>query len=153
MTNRLPVEVKYLSVVILAAAAYFALTYYTNGFVWGKIPGLPWMQESFGRLAGTRIWMHSVHALALLVAAIPSAILVSITCRPRSMVVAAIAGALTFGAGFAPTILNDTVRALLDNSTLVHMTIDGIKFVLILMALTWLADKLLRRRMNAIPGR
>ena len=138
----LPAKARYLVVVLLAAAVYFVLVYYTNGWIWGVAPGREAFQTSLGRHAGARVWAHSVHAVALLLAAVPSALLLSWFCRPHAVLSAAIAGALTVVASFAPTFLEPSVRSILDTTILTHMTIDSIKFVAILVLLTWLANKL-----------
>src|SRR5687767_13989660 len=126
---------KYVLVAVLAAAAYYVLTFYMLMQVFGNIPGLEWMQQSFGRLAGARIWAHLVHALALLLAGVPSALLLAMTCRPRAVVVAAIAGTLTAVAGLNPSLL--FYRGHLYELQVTHMAIDSVKFVVILMLLTW----------------
>ena len=149
-------EVRY--VALAAAALYFLLAYYFLGPVFVLVPRFKWIQEAFGNLAEARISAHSTHALALLVAAIPSAFLISIACRPRAIVVAAAAGGLTAVAAFVPTFLSDLVRPLLDATTIVQMLIDGIKFVLILIFITWLSTKLppnyaMQRSSRVVAGR
>jgi len=78
-------KAKYIVVVLSAAAAYFVLVYYVNGWIWGVAPGREAFQTSLGRLAGTRVWAHSVHGVALLLAAIPSAFLLSRFARPHAL--------------------------------------------------------------------
>jgi hypothetical protein len=138
----LPAKARYLAVVLLAAAVYFILVYCLNGWIWGVAPGREALQSSLGRLAGARVWAHFVHAVALLLAAVPSALLLSWFCRPYAVHSATIAGAITVVASFAPTFLEPSVRSILDTTILTHMTIDSIKFVVILALLTWLANKL-----------
>ena len=134
------IRAKYALVVLVAAAAYYVLTFFMIMQVFGNVPGLEWMQDTFGRLAGARIWAHSVHALALLVAGIPSALLSSLTCRPRAVVVAAIAGTLTAAAGLSPNFLFHS--GTLYGFPIFHIIIDSMMFVVILMLLTWIATKL-----------
>jgi hypothetical protein len=138
----LSAKARYLVVVLLAAAMYFALIYYFNGWIWGVAPGLDSFKTSLGRLAGTRVWAHSVHAVALLLAAIPSALLLAKFSRPHALLGAAIAGLVTVVVSLAPTFLNSFVRSLLDATSFAHMAVDSVKFVAILTLLTWLAGKL-----------
>lgn len=138
----LSAKARYLVVVLLAAAMYFALVYYFNGWIWGVAPGLDSFKSSFGRLAGSRMWAHSVHAVALLLSAIPSALLLARFGRPHALLCAAIAGLLTVVVSLAPTFMNSFVRNLLDATSYAHMAVDSVKFVAILMLLTWLAGKL-----------
>jgi hypothetical protein len=138
----LSAKVRYLVVVLLAAAMYFALAYYVNGWIWGIAPGLDSFKTSLGRLAGTRVWAHSVHAVALLLAAIPSALFLARFARPHALLGAAITGLVTVVVSLAPIFLNGFVRNLLDATSLVHMGVDSVKFVAILVLLTWLAGKL-----------
>lgn len=130
---------KYPLVALLAAAVYYALTFFMLMQVFGSIPGLATMQHLFGSLAGARIWAHSLHAFALLVSGIPSALLVAYTCRPRAVSVSAVAGLMTAIAGLNPALLNYLAFT---SAPFVHAAIDGVKFVAILMLLTWLAGKL-----------
>ena len=137
----LSAKARYLVVVLLAAAAYFTLAYYFNGWIWGVAPGLESFKTSLGRLAGTRVWAHSVHAVALFLSAIPSALMLAKYARPHALLSAAMAGLVTVAASFAPTFLNSFVRNLLDATSFAHMAVDGVKFVAILMLLTWLAGR------------
>ena len=78
-----------------ATAIYFGLAYVAVGYAFGVAPGFDWAMESFGRLAGSRIWPHSVHAVALSAAAIPSALMLWIRGRPHAVKLAALTGVLT----------------------------------------------------------
>jgi hypothetical protein len=133
-------KVKFASFVLMAAVIYYALTSYLLIETFGNMPGMTWFQESLGRLAGARIWAHLVHALALFLAAIPCALLLSIACRPKAVLAAAIAGALTACLGLSESFL--FLRGNLYIPSVVHIVIDSIKFVLILMLVTWSATKL-----------
>jgi len=135
-------KARYFAVVLLAAALYFVLVYYLNGWIWGVAPGLDAFKSSLGRLAGTRVWAHSVHALALLFAAIPSALLLARFGRPHALLAAAMTGLITVVASLSPTFLNSFLRNLLDATSYAHMAVDSVKFVAILVLLTWLAGKL-----------
>ena len=136
----LSAKASYSAVVLLAAVIYYVLVYYTNGWIWGVAPGYEAFQASLGRLAGTRVWMHSVHAVALLLAAVPSALLLSRFCRPHAVLCAAIVGAITVIVAFAPTLLGSGSQ--LGATHLAHMGVDSAKFVLIPVLQTWLANKL-----------
>jgi hypothetical protein len=133
--------VKSLFIILVAAISYYTLAFLASGQLFGTVPGLDWMQSSFGRMAGARIWAHSVHALALLIAGIPSALLLSFTRRDQANLFAAITGVLTAVASLNPNILFYRGH-LYPDVQIAHITIDSIKFVLILLLLTWLAGKL-----------
>jgi len=140
-------ETRYLIVVPLAAAIYYGLAYMFNGWIWAAIPGLDTFQNWFGHLVGLLVWAHLVHGLALLVAALPSAWLLAWLCRPRAAYCAAVAGAITVAGSFTPTLLNSQVRGLLDATAFVHMAIDSIRFVGLLMLVTWVVGtRLVRTR-------
>jgi len=133
---------KIISVVVLAGSIYLALATYLVGYGFGIAPGFEWMMATFGRLAGSPIWAHLVHALALFMSAIPSAGILYIAFRPRAVLFAAVTGALAAVAAFAPTFLHADVVAHLNAVSLVHIGVDSLKMVLILMLLTWLLTKL-----------
>jgi hypothetical protein len=82
-----------------------------------------------------------MHALALLIAGIPSALLLSFTRRDQPNLFAVIAGALTAVASLNPNILFYRGN-LYPDVQIAHITIDSVKFVLILLLLTWLAGRL-----------
>ena len=138
----LNVKVKYALVTLVATGLYFSLTYFLQSPAFGYLPRFTWIQENFGRLAEARIWAHSAHGLALLIAAIPSAIVIALGGRPRALGIAAAAGVLTAVVAFAPTFLTESVRPYLDTTMIGHMAVDGFKFVFILMFVTWLIAKL-----------
>jgi hypothetical protein len=134
---------KFISVVSLAGFIYLELAIYLVEYGFGIAPGYEWMQTTFGRLAGSRIWAHLVHAFALLVAAIPSAGILLIAFRPRAIASAAVTGALTAVAAFLPSLLHANSVSYLNNTSLVHIGVDSLKMMLILMLLTWLLTRLL----------
>ena len=133
-------KARFPAIVLLAAAIYYVLVYYANGWIWGVAPGYEAFQTSLGRLAGARVWMHSVHAVALLLAAVPSALLLSWFGRPHAVLCAAIVGIITMLAAFAPTLVNSGSH--LSPTSLAHMGVDSVKFVVIPVLLTWIANKL-----------
>ena len=138
----LHIRAKHAVITLVAAVLYFVLTYYLQGPAFVHVPRFTWIQENFGNLAEARIWAHSAHGLALLLAAIPGAIVISVADVPQPVRAAAVAGALTALAGFAPTLLTESVRPYLDATTLGHMAVDAIKFVLLMMFVTWIFTKL-----------
>lgn len=159
---------RYLKQALIAVARgtiYYLLAYFTVGSFFGAAPGFEWLTEAFGALAGTRIWSHSVHAVAVLVAAIPSAFLLGIVGRPHALRLAALTGLLVAAAAFVPSFLHPDVRPYLDTVFYVTAGIDSLKMVLILMLLTWLVGKLpsnnafepsgwpLRRRATGAAGK
>src|SRR5262245_25926239 len=127
---------------VVAGAMYLAIAYVTVGSFFGRAPGFEWSTETFGPLAGTRIWSHSVHAAAVLVAAIPSALMLGILGRPHALRLAALTGFLVAAAAFVPSFLYLEVRPHLDTAFYVSAGIDSLKMVLILVLLTWLVGKL-----------
>jgi hypothetical protein len=84
--------------------------------------------------------MHSVHAVALLLAALPVALIISWLCRPHALLCAAVAGAIAVIAGFAPILVNSASQ--LSATTLIHMGVDSFKIIGTPVLLTWLANKL-----------
>ena len=83
-----------------------------------------------------------VHAAAVLVAAIPSALLLGIFGRPHALRLAALTGVLVAAASFIPSFLHPAVRRHLNTAFYVMAGIDSLKMVLILVLLTWLVGKL-----------
>jgi hypothetical protein len=138
----LNLKVRYAFVTLVAAGFYFSLTYLLQSPAFVHLPRFTWIQENFGRLTEARIWAHSAHGLTLLVAAIPSALVIALFGRPRPIGIAAAAGCLTAVAAFAPTFLTASVRPYWDATMIGHMVVDGIKFISILMLVTWLISKL-----------
>jgi hypothetical protein len=134
--------VKTALIVAVASAMYFALAYIIVGSFFGQAPGLEWSTETFGLLAGSRIWSHSVHSAALLVAAVPSALVLGIFGRPHALRLAALAGLLVAAAFCIPSFLHPEVQPFLDTDFYVTAGIDGLKMLLILILLTWLVGKL-----------
>jgi len=134
--------VKAALIAVVAGTMYFALAYFTVGSFFGWAPGFEWSQETFGPLAGTRVWSHSVHAAAVLVAAMPSALVLGILGGPHALRLAALTGVLVAAALFVPSLLHPEVRLYLDAADYVIAGIDSLKMVLILMLLTWLVGKL-----------
>lgn len=130
-------------IVIVATALYLILAISTVNYAFGVMPALDSAEATFGRLAGTRIWSHSPHAAGVLVAAIPSALLLSIADRSHALRLAATTGVLTSVAALVPSFLHPDVRPFLDTHFYVTAAIDSQKLVLILMLPTWLFSKLL----------
>ena len=128
-------------ITIVAGAMYFAISYFTVGSFFGWAPGFEWSRETFGPLAGSRIWSHSVHAAAVTVAAIPSALVLAILGRPHALRLAGLTSALVAAACFVPSFLHPDVQPYLDMASYVSAGIDVLKMVLILMLLTWLVGK------------
>ncbi|MEX1994465.1 MAG: hypothetical protein WD929_07365, partial [Steroidobacteraceae bacterium] len=129
-------------IVLAAGAIYFALAYFLVGYAFGAAPGFAWAKESFGPLAGTRIWSHSVHAVVLLIAAIPSALVLGLLGRPDALRLAVVTGVLVAVASSLPSFLHPAVQPYLDTDFYVTTGIDGLKMVLVLVLLTWLFGKL-----------
>jgi hypothetical protein len=134
--------VKFALAVGAVTAIYFALATFAVDYAFGVAPGFHWAMESFGRLAGSRIWAHSVHAVAVLAAAIPSALLLWIGGRPHAVKLAALAGVLTAVVCFLPSYIHPDVRPYIDTEFHVTVVIDSLKMVLILVLLTWLFSRL-----------
>jgi hypothetical protein len=126
----------------VAGVIYFVLAYFAVGYFFGAAPGFEWSMEAFGRLVGARVWSHSVHAVALLVAAIPSALILGVLGRPNALSLAAATGVLVAAASFAPSFLHPGVRPHLDAVAYVTAGVDSLKTVLILILLTWMVGKL-----------
>lgn len=145
-------DVKMVLIAVVAAAVYFALAYFTVDDFFGRAPGFEWSRETFGPVAGTRIWSHSIHAAAVLVAAIPSALLLGFLGRPHALRLAALAGLLAASAAFVPSFLHPVVRPALDTASYVIVGIDTAKMVFGLMFLTWLVAKLPSNNAFEPPG-
>ncbi len=135
-------DVKLVLVVVIAGAIYFGLLYLSVNYAFGAAPGLVWVKESFGRLWGSRIWSHSVHAIGVLAAAIPSALVLYVFGRPHALKLAAVTGIVTAIAVFLPSFLHPAVRPYLDSGFYLVVGIDSVKMVLILVLVTWLLNKL-----------
>jgi len=134
--------VKIVLVVGLAAFLYLAFASFLVGYSFAVAPGLEFLEVTFGRLWGSRLWAHSVHALAMLVSGIPSAAILSIAMRPHTVAFAALTGFIAAVVALTDPLLRTGALALLDSADYVHMGIDSLKGILILMLLTWLLTKL-----------
>jgi len=146
-------HVKTALIAAVASAMYFALAYIAVGSFFGRAPGLEWSTETFGLLAGSRIWSHSVHSAALLVAAVPSALVLGTFGRPHALRLAALTGLLVAVAFCIPSFLHPEVQPYLDTGFYVTAGIDGLKMVLTLMLLTWLVGKLPSSNVSEPPER
>ena len=136
----LRVGVRYAAVTLLAAGLYFVLAPNLMGLSFVHLPRFTWVQETFGSSAGFYLWAHAAHGIALLVAALPSAVISSLAGRPRVIFIAAVAGCLTAWFGLAAPLLDNLPHV--QATSIVSMVIDGIKFVLLLVLVTWLVTKL-----------
>ena len=126
----------------IASFLYLALATFLVGYSFGIVPGLEVMEAIFGRPAGSRLWAHSVHALALVVSGIPSAAILGLALRSHPVAYAALTGVIAAVAALADTLLRADVLAYLDSTDYLSMGIDGTKTVMILVLLTWLLGKL-----------
>jgi hypothetical protein len=88
----LRVGVRYVAVTLVAAGLYFLLAPNLMGVTFVHLPRFTWVQETFGKAASFYLWAHTAQGLALLVAAIPSAVIISLAGRPRPIAIAAAAG-------------------------------------------------------------
>jgi hypothetical protein len=134
--------IKVVLVVGTAAILYLALATYLVGVGFGIAPGLEFLEATLGRVGGSRVWAHTVHALALFISGVPSAVILSFAMHPRAVTFAAVTGVITAIVAVANTILRPDLLALLEPWDYFSVGIDSLKAVLILMLLTWLLSKL-----------
>lgn len=132
---------KLMLVVVLAAAIYFVVAVYLVNYSFGVAPGLELLQGTFGPLGGTRIWAHLVHALGLVVAALPAALLLHFALGHDAVRSSLVAGSAAAIGAIVPTFLNAEMRGRLDSTDFMTMGIDSLTMVAILMLLTWLLSK------------
>lgn len=128
-------------IVILASVVYLAVALVTIDLAFGAMPSLEWTQNTFGKLAGTRIWSQSAHASGVLLAAIPTAALLRMANRTRAVRLAAWTGVLTSTAALVPSFLHPGVRPYIDTSFYVIAGIDSLKIILILLLVTWILTR------------
>ena len=134
--------IKVVLVVGLAAFLYLTLAVFLVGYGFGVAPGLAFLETTFGSVGGSRVWAHTVHALALVVSGVPSAAILSLALRPRAVTYAALTGVITAAVALSDTLLRPNLLAHLEPLDYLHMGIDSLKGVVILMLLTWLVTKL-----------
>ena len=133
---------KFIVAVTLAGAIYFLAAVYLVNYTFGVAPGLGWLQGTFGQLAGTRIWAYSVHALGLVVAALPAALLLHLVLGLSAVRSAFWAGSAAAIGALVPTFLNPEIRERLAGADFMIMGVDSLTMVAILVLLTWLLSKL-----------
>jgi len=134
---------RFVVVAISAAALYYLLIPYAVGHAFVIVPGRETLLSMIdSQRVATHMWLQFAHTLAVLVAAVPVAGLIHFTCRSHAIVIGAVAGTLVALASLMPTLLTESVRAVLTDTHLVVLLLDHTKIALMVPALVWLGQVL-----------
>ena len=131
-----------IAVVVGATALYWGLLYYVVGYSFAAVPGPRILEPLLGSYRSAALtWVQLVHTLAVLVAAIPVALLLRLVAG-RAFWISFVPGLLC--AAFDPlfSVLDASPRAHLSTTAMAFLLIDVLKIALAVPLVLWVLNTL-----------
>ena len=132
-----------LAVVVVSTALYLGLLYYVVGYAFPAVPGPKVLEPLFGSYRTAALtWVQLVHTLAVLVAAIPVAVLIRYAAGRDAFGVALLVGVLCAGVDPVLSMLSGSAHGHRSTIALVFSLVDGLKIALAVAGVLWLLNRL-----------